>query len=107
MLIMPSERQLKPEGPLKGILAICKNPLVSVDFKCGDVSSNFDSSLTMVIGDDMVKVAAWYDNEWGYSQWVMDLAQLVASKWPGMEAMSGSGDPLEDFSKTNLADEEC
>lgn len=54
------------DGPLKGILAVCDAPLVSVDFRCSDVSSTIDSSLTMVMGDDMVKVVAWYDNEWGY-----------------------------------------
>jgi len=66
---------------LKGILAVCDEPLVSVDFRCTDVSSTVDSSLTMVMGDDMVKVVAWYDNEWGYSQRVVDLAHLVAEKW--------------------------
>ncbi|KRX11698.1 Glyceraldehyde-3-phosphate dehydrogenase B, chloroplastic [Trichinella nelsoni] len=60
----------------------------------------------MVMGDDMVKVVAWYDNEWGYSQRVVDLAHLVASKWPGTP-VEGSGDPLEDFCKDNPADEEC
>ncbi|GKV44419.1 hypothetical protein SLEP1_g51605 [Rubroshorea leprosula] len=94
------------EGPLKGILAVCDVPLVSVDVRCSDVSSTIDSSLTMVMGDDMVKVVAWYDNEWGYSQRVVDLAHLVASKWPGMPT-TGSGDPLEDFYETNPADEEC
>ncbi|GKV33436.1 hypothetical protein SLEP1_g41953 [Rubroshorea leprosula] len=94
------------EGPLKGILAVCDVLLVSVDFRCSDISSTIDSSLTMVMGDDMVKVVAWYDNEWGYSQRVVDLAHLVASKWPGMPA-AGSGDPLEDFCKSNPADEEC
>lgn len=54
------------QGPLKGILEVCDVPLVSVDFRCTDVSSTIDSSLTMVMGDDMVKVVAWYDNEWGY-----------------------------------------
>ena len=39
---------------------------VSVDFRCTDVSTTIDASLTMVMGDDMVKVVAWYDNEWGY-----------------------------------------
>ncbi|CAM6120778.1 unnamed protein product [Calypogeia fissa] len=68
-------------GPMKGILAVCDEPLVSVDFRCTDVSSTVDSSLTMVMGDDMVKVVAWYDNEWGYSQRVVDLANLVAEKW--------------------------
>lgn len=54
------------EGPLAGVLAVCDEPLVSVDFRCTDVSSTIDSSLTMVMGDDMLKVVAWYDNEWGY-----------------------------------------
>ncbi|GMP44447.1 hypothetical protein CsSME_00013371 [Camellia sinensis var. sinensis] len=94
------------DRPLKGILAVFDAPLVSVDFRCSDVSTTIDSSLTMVMGDDMVKVVAWYDNEWGYSQRVVDLAHLVASKWPGMP-VQGSGDPLEDFCKTNPADEEC
>ncbi|KAG6543867.1 hypothetical protein Mapa_014707 [Marchantia paleacea] len=70
-------------GEMKGILAVCDEPLVSVDFRCTDVSSTVDSSLTMVMGDDMVKVVAWYDNEWGYSQRVVDLANLVAEKWTG------------------------
>ncbi|XP_027903333.1 glyceraldehyde-3-phosphate dehydrogenase B, chloroplastic isoform X1 [Vigna unguiculata] len=94
------------EGPLKGVLDVCDVPLVSIDFRCSDVSSTIDSSLTMVMGDDMVKVVAWYDNEWGYSQRVVDLADLVASKWPGT-AKAGSGDPLEEFCETNPADEEC
>ncbi|XP_024006701.1 glyceraldehyde-3-phosphate dehydrogenase GAPB, chloroplastic isoform X1 [Eutrema salsugineum] len=94
------------DGPLKGVLAVCDIPLVSCDFRCSDVSTTIDSSLTMVMGDDMVKVVAWYDNEWGYSQRVVDLAHLVANKWPG-EVAAGSGDPLEDFCKTNPADEEC
>ncbi|RWR78532.1 glyceraldehyde-3-phosphate dehydrogenase B, chloroplastic [Cinnamomum micranthum f. kanehirae] len=94
------------EGPLNGILAVCDVPLVSVDFRCSDVSCTIDSSLTMVMGDDMVKVVAWYDNEWGYSQRVVDLAHLVASKWPGI-AVPGSGDPLEEFCKNEPATEEC
>lgn len=53
-------------GPLKGVLDVCDTPLVSCDFRCSDVSTTIDSSLTMVMGDDMVKVVAWYDNEWGY-----------------------------------------
>lgn len=66
---------------LTGILSVCDEPLVSVDFRCTDVSSTVDSSLTMVMGDDMVKVIAWYDNEWGYSQRVVDLADIVANNW--------------------------
>eukprot|EP00271_Cylindrocystis_brebissonii_P003236 TRINITY_DN13_c0_g1_i1.p1 TRINITY_DN13_c0_g1~~TRINITY_DN13_c0_g1_i1.p1 ORF type:complete len:438 (-),score=82.21 TRINITY_DN13_c0_g1_i1:1045-2262(-) len=68
-------------GPMKGVLAVCDEPLVSVDFRCSDVSSTIDSSLTMVMGDDMVKVVAWYDNEWGYSQRVVDLADIMANNW--------------------------
>lgn len=45
------------------------------------MSTSIDASLTMVMGDDMVKVVAWYDNEWGYSQRVVDLAEVVAKKW--------------------------
>lgn len=69
------------EKELNGILTVCDEPLVSVDFRCSDVSSTVDSSLTMVMGDDMVKVIAWYDNEWGYSQRVVDLADIVANNW--------------------------
>lgn len=69
------------EGPMKGILAYSDLPLVSIDYRKTDDSSIVDSSLTMVMGGDMVKVVAWYDNEWGYSQRVVDLAELVASRW--------------------------
>mmetsp|Transcript_148849 Transcript_148849/g.361400 ORF Transcript_148849/g.361400 Transcript_148849/m.361400 type:complete len:381 (-) Transcript_148849:147-1289(-) len=69
------------EGPMKGILAVCDEPLVSIDFRCSDVSTSIDSALTMVMGEDLVKIVAWYDNEWGYSQRVVDLAELTASKW--------------------------
>lgn len=69
------------EGQLKGILEYNELPLVSVDYRGTDVSSIVDASLTMVMGGNMVKVIAWYDNEWGYSQRVVDLAELVAQKW--------------------------
>ncbi len=69
------------EGPLKGILRYNDLPLVSCDYRGTDCSSIVDGSLTMVMGGDMVKVVAWYDNEWGYSQRVVDLAELVAQKW--------------------------
>lgn len=68
-------------GPLKGILGYTTDPLVSIDYRKTDESSIVDSSLTMVMGDDLVKVVAWYDNEWGYSQRVVDLAEVVAQKW--------------------------
>ena len=67
------------ETSLKGILGYTDLPLVSSDFKGTNVSSTVDSDLTLVLDGDMVKVIAWYDNEWGYSQRVVDLAQLVAS----------------------------
>ncbi|AFZ32061.1 MULTISPECIES: type I glyceraldehyde-3-phosphate dehydrogenase [Chroococcaceae] len=69
------------ENSLKGILAYSDLPLVSSDYQGHDASSIVDASLTLVMGGDMVKVMAWYDNEWGYSQRVLDLAELVAQKW--------------------------
>lgn len=69
------------EGSLKGILGYNDLPLVSCDYRASDMSSVLDGSLTIVMGGDMVKVVAWYDNEWGYSQRVVDLAELIASKW--------------------------
>ena len=68
-------------GPMKGILGYSDLPLVSSDHQGSNDSSIVDSSLTLVMGNDMVKVMAWYDNEWGYSQRVLDLAEIVASKW--------------------------
>jgi glyceraldehyde-3-phosphate dehydrogenase (NAD(P)) len=69
------------EGPLNGILEYSDLPLVSSDYRGRDASSIIDASLTMVMDGDMVKVIAWYDNEWGYSQRVVDLAELVAKHW--------------------------
>lgn len=69
------------EGPLKGILGYTELELVSSDYQGTNESSVVDASLTLVMGNDMVKVMAWYDNEWGYSQRVLDLAELVAAKW--------------------------
>jgi glyceraldehyde-3-phosphate dehydrogenase (NAD(P)) len=69
------------EGPMKGILEYSDLPLVSCDYRGHDASSIVDASLTMVMDGDMVKVIAWYDNEWGYSQRVVDLAEVVAKNW--------------------------
>jgi len=69
------------QGPLKGILEYSDLELVSSDYRGHDASSIVDASLTMVMDGDMVKVVAWYDNEWGYSQRVVDLAELVGKKW--------------------------
>lgn len=65
---------------LKGILAYSEEPLVSIDFRKNDNSSIVDAEYTKVIGGSMVKVLAWYDNEWGYSCRVRDLVKFVAEK---------------------------
>jgi len=67
-------------GSLSGILEYCQEELVSMDFKGNPASSIFDAPSTMVIAGNMVKVLAWYDNEWGYSCRLADLAAYIASK---------------------------
>jgi glyceraldehyde 3-phosphate dehydrogenase len=67
-------------GALKGILGYITEPLVSIDLKGSPFSSILDSLLTMVIGGNMVRVVAWYDNEWGYSKRVADLAFYVSQQ---------------------------
>src|SRR4028119_1234309 len=69
------------EGPLKGILEYNDLPLVSCDYRGHDASSILGSRSPLVMDGDMVKLLAWYDNEWGYSQRVVDLAELVAQRW--------------------------
>jgi glyceraldehyde 3-phosphate dehydrogenase len=66
-------------GPMKGILAVSREPLVSVDFKGNPHSSIIDADYTKVYGN-MVKVLSWYDNEWAYSVRVTDLAKFMADK---------------------------
>lgn len=68
------------EGPLKGILAVNDAQLVSIDFCGNKTSSIVDTDLTMVVADKMVKVLSWYDNEWGYSNRLVELCAMVASK---------------------------
>ena len=65
---------------MKGILAYSDEPLVSSDLRGDPHSSIFSSLETLVIGGNLAKVVAWYDNEWGYSVRVADLAHLVATK---------------------------
>ncbi len=65
---------------LRGILAFCEEPLVSVDFKRNPNSSIVDAEYTKVIGGRMLKVLSWYDNEWGYSCRVRDLIKYIANK---------------------------
>jgi glyceraldehyde-3-phosphate dehydrogenase (NAD(P)) len=69
------------ENGMKGIIKYCDLPLVSSDHAGTDESTIVDSELTLVMGGNMVKVIAWYDNEWGYSQRVVDLAEIVANNW--------------------------
>ncbi|HWP62655.1 MAG TPA: type I glyceraldehyde-3-phosphate dehydrogenase [Candidatus Binatia bacterium] len=69
-------------GPMKGILGVSDEPLVSSDFRGDSRSSIIDAQSTMVMGGTMVKVIAWYDNEWGYSCRVADLVAMVAAKLP-------------------------
>jgi glyceraldehyde 3-phosphate dehydrogenase len=67
-------------GPMQGILEYCEEELVSMDFKGNEHSSIIDGPSTNVIGGNMVKVLAWYDNEWGYSCRLGDLVAFIASK---------------------------
>ncbi|MDG4656546.1 glyceraldehyde-3-phosphate dehydrogenase [Ectobacillus antri] len=68
------------QGSMKGIVAYCDEPLVSVDFNTNTHSAIIDSLSTMVIGSRKIKVLAWYDNEWGYSRRVVELAALVSKE---------------------------
>jgi glyceraldehyde 3-phosphate dehydrogenase len=68
------------DGELKGILEYCDQPLVSSDFKGNPASAIFDALSTMVIDGNLIKVLAWYDNEWGYSCRLADLTAYIGSK---------------------------
>ena len=68
------------DGPLRGILGVSDEPLVSMDFKGDARSSIIDGASTMSLGGNFVKVIAWYDNEWGYSCRVADLARHIAER---------------------------
>ena len=68
------------EGPLKNVMLYSDLPLVSIDYKGNPHSCIIDALSTMVMGGNMVKVVAWYDNEWGYSCRAIDLCKLVAGK---------------------------
>ncbi|ACL20663.1 glyceraldehyde-3-phosphate dehydrogenase, type I [Desulfitobacterium hafniense DCB-2] len=68
------------EGKLKGYLEYTELPLVSRDFNGNSASSIVDGLSTMIIGERMVKVLAWYDNEWGYSNRIVDLVKLIVMK---------------------------
>ncbi len=68
------------DGELNGILEYCQQPLVSSDFKANTASSIVDALSTIVIGNNMAKVLAWYDNEWGYCCRLAELAKFIADK---------------------------
>jgi len=68
------------DGKLNGILKYCDEPLVSVDFTGNPHSSIFDSLFTRVIDNNLVKIISWYDNEWGYSCRVVDLAKYIGER---------------------------
>jgi glyceraldehyde 3-phosphate dehydrogenase len=68
------------DGPLEGILKYCDEPLVSIDFNGTPYSSIFDSALTRVIDKTLLKVLSWYDNEWGFSNRMRDVAVYIGSK---------------------------
>jgi glyceraldehyde 3-phosphate dehydrogenase len=68
------------EGKMKGILGYTDDPVVSVDFNHCTLSSIVDGQSTKVIQDDFVKVLSWYDNEWGYSNRVVDLCEYIIKK---------------------------
>ena len=68
------------EGPLKGILAYTEDPIVSTDMLHNPNSSIVDAQMTKVLGGDLLKVLAWYDNEWGYSCRVVDLVKFLVEK---------------------------
>jgi glyceraldehyde 3-phosphate dehydrogenase len=68
-----SKMKAAAEGKLKGILEYCDDPIVSVDIIDNPASSIFDAKSTAVMDGNFVKVLSWYDNEWGYSNRVVDL----------------------------------
>jgi glyceraldehyde 3-phosphate dehydrogenase len=68
------------EGPMKGILAYTEDPVVSSDMLHNPNSSIVDGEMTKVLDGDLVHVLSWYDNEWGYSCRVVDLAEFLAKK---------------------------
>ena len=70
------------EGRLKGIMDFSEELLVSMDLKGNGHSSIVDAGSTMVVGGNLVKVAAWYDNEWGYASRLADMAAYLGERLP-------------------------
>ena len=69
------------DGPMNKIIKYGDLPLVSSDYAGTNRSTIFDADLTLAMGDNFFKIVAWYDNEWGYSQRVVDLAEVFARNW--------------------------
>jgi glyceraldehyde 3-phosphate dehydrogenase len=67
------------QNELKGVLAYCDEPLVSIDFNHDPASSTYDSTLTKVMQGTLVKVVSWYDNEWGFSNRMLDTTMALAN----------------------------
>ena len=67
--------EVKIQGKLKGIIEYCDDPIVSVDLVHNAASCIFDSQITMIVDDGLVKICGWYDNEWGYSNRCVDLIE--------------------------------
>ncbi|HEY8304862.1 MAG TPA: ArsJ-associated glyceraldehyde-3-phosphate dehydrogenase [Solirubrobacteraceae bacterium] len=82
--------QTAAEGPLAGILGYERRPLVSVDFRDDPRSGVVDAPSTLVTDDTQVKILAWYDNEWGYANRLVELTRTVASGLTGYERSDGS-----------------
>jgi glyceraldehyde 3-phosphate dehydrogenase len=72
--------KIASQGEMKGILGYSEEPLVSTDYKGDKRSSIVDALSTDVLGEKMVKVIAWYDNEWGYAERVVDLCDYMVEK---------------------------
>jgi glyceraldehyde 3-phosphate dehydrogenase len=72
-------RAASESGPLAPYLAYSVDPIVSTDIVGSPASCTFDSPLTLVLGDNLVKIVGWYDNEWGYSNRLADFTNLVAA----------------------------
>ena len=79
-------------GPLAGILGYETRPLVSVDFKDDPRSGIVDAGSTMVTGGTQVKILAWYDNEWGYANRLVELARMIAQSLPAPETSTTAAD---------------
>ena len=85
--------QAAAQGPLRGILQYCTDPLVSKDFNGNPHSCIFDATMTAVIDKHLIKAFGWYDNEWGYSNRVVDLLEYLAKRGLGAAPAGGAAAP--------------